>query len=73
MDAQDELRQRANSLEFWLEKNIGDPDYESKNREHNILLAKMRAFKQAKSRRSNPNAAINSGLKEVYIPTKYNL
>lgn len=70
---EDILQKRANELEIWLLANSGHADYESKNRQHNLLLSKIQARDDRNERRRYPEATCYSGLNEVSIPIKYSL
>lgn len=70
---EDILQKRANELEIWLLANPGHADYESKNRQHNLLLSKIQARDDRLKRRKYPEATCYLGLNEVSIPIKYSL
>ena len=70
---EDVLRNKAIDLENWLAANVGHPDYEVRNREHNIILSKIKAREDRIKRRRNPDAGAYQGLSESHIPIKYQI
>jgi hypothetical protein len=66
------LEGRANELELWLKANVRSPEYENKQRELNILHAKIKSRRERVRRIKGKSWIDNGGLNEVSISIKYN-